>query len=51
MPNKKLKVLKGSDFGLKLCKEFVELHGGRIWVDNKTKQGSSFHFTIPKSIG
>ncbi len=41
---------KGSGFGLKLCKEFVELHGGRIWVENKQDQGSSFTFTIPKVI-
>jgi signal transduction histidine kinase len=40
---------KGSGFGLKLCKEFVELHGGRIWVENKHEQGSSFHFTMPKA--
>ena len=38
---------KGSGLGLILCKEFVEKHGGRIWVDSKTGEGSSFYFTLP----
>ena len=40
---------KGSGFGLKLCKEFVEMNSGSIWIsDNKTK-GSCFTFTIPSA--
>jgi len=38
---------KGTGFGLTLCKELIEKHGGQIWVESEVGKGSDFKFTLP----
>jgi PAS domain S-box-containing protein len=42
------RTIGGTGLGLYLCRTIVELLGGRIWIESKLGEGSSFKFSLPR---
>jgi signal transduction histidine kinase len=45
------KKVEGTGLGLALSRKFIELHGGRIWVQGQVGVGSTFTFNFPLRSG
>jgi len=46
--SKKMNQVGGTGLGLSIAKKIIESHNGKIWAENNSTGGSTFHFIIPK---
>ena len=44
------KAKSGNGLGLFICKQILELHNGKIWVESNINEGSKFCFEFPKNL-
>jgi len=44
------KEFAGTGLGLAIAKQFVTMHGGRIWAESKLNVGSTFHVVVPQRV-
>ncbi len=48
--NENARGVEGAGLGLTIVKEIAELHGGKVWIEPKTKKGTAFFISISKKL-